>query len=317
MAANVETMFYVRETPWHGLGTRVEEALCSADALRISGLDWNVVQRPSYVGLEDGSFVLDTESFYNVRDTDNAILGKVGKQYTIVQNIDAFAFSDALLGEGVKYETAGSLNGGKRVWILARMPETYKILGDEYVAYLVLTNTHDGTGSIRIALTPIRVVCQNTLNAALSGAKRSWSAVHKRSVNNKIDEARHTLGLADAYMKALNKEMEKLAMVKISPIQFEKLVLPGLFKVDDSIMTPRQIETKLTQRAELRYRYQKAPDLQGVGFNGARLIQAVADYVDHTTPAKATKNWKENRFASQIHKNDLLDQARDLVLDIA
>ena len=82
-------------------------------------------------------------------------------------------------------------------------------------------------------------------------------------------------------------------------------------------MTPRQIDARMEQRAELRFRYQKAPDLQGLGFNGARLVQAVADYVDHTEPARETKNWRENRFASQIQGNEMLDLARDIALAIA
>lgn len=313
MSANVETMFYVRETPWHGMGTRVEKAPTSADAIQLAGLDWDVI--PHVLTTDTGIPV--PGYFANVRDSDNSVLGVVGKQYTIVQNRDAFAFSDSLLGEGVTYETAGSLANGKRIWLLARLPEVYKILGDEVVPYLVLTNTHDGTGSIKVAMTPTRVVCQNTLNAALSSAKRTWSAVHKRSVNSKIDEARQTLGFARAYMEALSKEMEKLAMIKISPIQFEKIVLPNLLKVDEDTMSPRQIDTRMEQRAELRFRYQKAPDLQGLGFNGARLIHAVSDFVDHSEPTRATQNWKENRFASQINGNAMLDQARNLVLAIA
>ena len=319
MAANVESMFYVRETPWHGIGTRVEEALSSADALRMGGLDWPVLQFPACADTPAGR-IIDPDHFFNVRkvgEDQYDLLGVVGKQYTVIQNVDAFAFADELLGEGVKFETAISLNNGKRVVMLAIMPNIYHILGDEYKAYIVFTNTHDGTGSFTIAMTPIRVVCQNTLNAALSTAKRSWKAIHKRSVNSKIDEARRTLGLAEVYMQELNKEMEQLAMVKISPIQFEKIILPTLFKVDEDAMSQRQIDSVMEKRAELRFRYQKAPDLQGYGSNGARLIQAVADYVDHTQPQRATANWKENRFASQIQGNELLDQARDLVLKIA
>lgn len=125
MAANVETMFSVREKPWHGLGTIVEEAPESADALRLAGLDWNVVQKDIFTnyGKVEGYKA-------NVRDTDNQVLGVVTDRYKVIQNTDAFAFTDELLGAGVRYETAGSLQGGKKVWLLARIPREYIVSGE-------------------------------------------------------------------------------------------------------------------------------------------------------------------------------------------
>ena len=118
MAANVENMFYVRKTPWHGLGTRVNEALNSKEALTAAGLDWNVIQEPIYTETEE----LIEGYKANIRDTDRKVLGVVTDRYKIVQNQEAFAFTDALLGEGVRYETAGSLQGGRKVWLLAHLP---------------------------------------------------------------------------------------------------------------------------------------------------------------------------------------------------
>jgi phage/plasmid-like protein (TIGR03299 family) len=119
MPANVETMFYVREAPWHGLGVRVEEALSSKKALTAAGLDWNVIQKTIFTN--DNELIPNYK--VNVRETDNKILGVVTDRYKIVQNKEAFAFTDSLLGEGVIYETAGSLQAGKKVWLLARLPE--------------------------------------------------------------------------------------------------------------------------------------------------------------------------------------------------
>ena len=125
MAANVETMFSVREKPWHGLGVVVEEAPSSEEALRLAGLDWRVVQKSLYTnsGLVDGYKA-------NVRESDNTVLGVVTDRYKVVQNTEAFAFNDNLLGEGVKYEMAGYLQGGKKVWILARLPREYIMSGE-------------------------------------------------------------------------------------------------------------------------------------------------------------------------------------------
>lgn len=180
MAANVESMFYVREKPWHGLGVRVQEAPSSSDALIQAGLDWKVLQEPIYTEKEE---VIEGYKA-NIRDTDRKALGVVTDRYKVIQNQEAFAFTDELLGEGVRYETAGSLQGGRRVWLLAHMPHEYIISGERISPYLIFSNTHDGSGAIKVALTPIRVVCQNTLNLALSNAKRSWSIVEQHFMND-------------------------------------------------------------------------------------------------------------------------------------
>lgn len=305
-------MFDARKKYNDGQGVDVSVARDSDAVMRIAGLGYNVVKKT--IMTTDGIVIPD--KFATVRDDTNVPLGVVGKQYTIVQNADALAFTTELVGMGLQFETAGYFGKGEKIWVEGILPGEYKILGDETIPYVVFMNTHDGSGSVKVAVTLVRVICSNTLNMAIKKAKRCFSFVHKGSVNNKIDEARQVLGLADTYMKALNAEMEKLAMIKISPLQFDKVILPALMKVDDD-MSPRQIDTVMERRAELKFRYQKAPDLQGLGFNGARLINAVADYVDHTEPVRKTENWKENRFANQIQGNDLLDQARDLVLAIA
>ena len=175
MSANVETMFYTREKPWHGLGTKVEDAPTSVDALRLAGLDWNVMQESIFT--ETGDAIAGYR--VNIRDRDRKVLGVVSDRYKIIQNREAFAFTDTLLGYGVRYETAGSLQEGKRVWLLARLPREYIIAEEQISPYLVFSNSHDGSGAVRVALTPIRVVCNNTLNLALATASRSWSMIHK------------------------------------------------------------------------------------------------------------------------------------------
>lgn len=181
MAANVENMFYVRETPWHGLGTRVMEAPDSKNALIMAGLDWKVIQEPIYT--DQGEVISGYKA--NVRDSDRRVLGVVTNKYKVIQNDEAFAFTDSLLGEGVRYETAGSLQGGRRVWMLARLPHEYIISGERISPFLVFSNTHDGSGAIKVALTPVRVVCCNTLNLALNTAKRSWSMIHTGDIRKR------------------------------------------------------------------------------------------------------------------------------------
>ena len=248
MAANVETMFSVREKPWHGLGTIVEGAPSSEDALRLAGLDWKVEQRDLFIksGRVEGYKA-------NVRSTDNSVLGVVTDRYKIVQNDEAFAFTDNLLGEGVKYETAGALQGGKKVWLLARLPREYIISGERISPYLVFSNTHDGSGAVRVAVTPIRVVCNNTLNLALNTASRSFSMVHTGDIKGKINEAKQTLFMADIYMEELGKEFEHMRRQKITDKQVKEyieLLLP--IENDASFVTAKNIR-KLREDMRMRY----------------------------------------------------------------
>lgn len=303
MAANVEKMFYVRETPWHGLGTRVMEAPASEEALKIAGLDWKVLQEPIYtMGKEK------IEGFkVNVRDTDRRVLGVVSDRYKIVQNQEAFSFTDELLGEGVRYETAGSLQNGRKVWLLARMPHEYIISGERITPYLVFFNSHDGSGAIKAALTPIRVVCQNTLNLALSTAKRSWSMIHTGNIQGKIQEARDTLFLAEKYMDSLGKEFESLRKKKLSDRQVQEYI-EILLPIEDG-STPQQIRNMKRLREDLKMRYYDAPDLKDLGNNGYRFVNAVSDFATHGNPLRRTANYKENLFSRTVEGNPLIDKA--------
>ena len=307
MAANVETMFYVRETPWHGLGTRVMEAPSSKEALGLAGLDWKVVQEPVYTQAEE----LIEGYKANVRDSDRKVLGVVTNRYRIIQNEEAFGFTDALLGEGVRYETAGSLQGGRKVWLLARLPHEYIISGERISPYLVLSNAHDGSGAVRVALTPIRVVCNNTLNLALSTAKRSWSMMHTGNVQEKLEEAKDTLFRAETYMDSLGKEFDELRKKKLTDKQvmdYIEILLP----MEDNT-TPQQRKNISRLREDMGRRYFDAPDLKTVGKNAYRFINAVSDFATHAEPLRKTANYKENIFAKTMEGNPLIDKAYQMV----
>ena len=307
MAANVESMFYVRETPWHGLGTKVMTAPGSREALQGAGLDWEVLQEPVYTGA--GELVNGYKA--NVRDSDRKALGVVTDRYKVIQNHEAFAFTDALLGEGVRYETAGSLQGGKRVWLLAHMPHEYIISGERISPYLLFSNTHDGSGAVKVALTPIRVVCQNTLNLALSQAKRSWSMMHTGDVQGKLQEARDTLFLAGRYMEELGQEFENLRRKRLADNQVKEYIEILLPMEDGS--TPQQVRNTERLREDLGMRYYEAPDLQDVGKNAYRFINAVSDFATHAEPLRRTAHYKENLFARTVEGNPLIDKAYQMV----
>ena len=311
MAALVETMYSTREKPWHGLGTVVREAPTSENALRLAGLDWNVVQEAIYTPFRE-----KIEGFKaNVRDTDRKVLGVVSDRYKVVQNVEAFSFTDELLGHGVRYETAGSLSGGRRVWLLARLPQEYIIAGERISPYLVFSNTHDGSGSVKVAVTPVRVVCNNTLNLALETAQRSFSMVHTGNISDKITEARDTLFKAESYMDRLGAEFEQLHQQKVTDAEVQKYI--ELLIPMESNATRTQEKNVNRLREDLAMRYYDAPDLQKVGKNAYRFINAVSDFATHAEPLRRTANYSEILFSRTVDGNPLIDRAYQLVKSAA
>lgn len=303
MSHEVETMFSVREKPWHGLGTIIQEAVNSEQALGLAGLDWEVNQVPvSYNGQLTGHQ-------FNVRSSDDTVLGIVGGRYRPVQNKDAFAFTDELVGGDVRYETAGSLAGGKRIWMLAKMPDT-KILDDVVEPYMCLTNSHDGFSSMKVCMTPVRVVCQNTLNMALNGAKRSWNVRHSGSIEGKLAEAQHTLGLANQYMNNLAKEAEELYKIKVAPKDFVELK-HALFPITGE-MTRRKEDAQILLQDQLEHAW-KMDDLGNIRGTGWGFMNAVSDMTTHRPPARKTDNYQENMFIYTVDAPVILDQALKLL----
>lgn len=328
MSANVETMFYVGEKPWHGLGREIKKCLTSEDAIKIAGLDWEVIPKPIYD--EQGRELKGYK--VNQRSSDGKNLGIVTNRYKIVQNKEAFAFTDALLGQGVTYETAGSLESGKRVWMLARLED--RLMAEEKMEnYLVFTNSHDGTGAVRVACTSVRVVCNNTLNLALNTAKRHWSCAHKGDIQSKLDEARFTLQSADRYMEALEEEFGELKLKKVSETQvmdmteklleleysdlFKKAIKTGKILDFKAMAQQQKFEEKLNRkRTDILNIYFDKPDLRGTEHTAFRFVNAVSDYATHNTDHKNTRNYQENLFMKTIDGNNLIDTSYQLALAV-
>ncbi len=307
MAHEIETMFYTREVPWHGLGTKVSESPASKDALQLAGIDWQVNQEPVFTQNE----TVITGYRANVRSTDRKVLGIVTDRYKVVQNTEAFEFTDALLGEGVRYETAGSIQEGRKVWLLAHLPRSYVVFGETISPYLVFSNTHDGSGSVKVAITPIRVVCNNTLNLAISTAKRCFSMMHTKNIREKMKEAKDTLFMAESYMQSLGMEFETLRKKSITDEQV-KAFIEELIPVEDenSVIHIKNIKRL---REDLAARYYEAPDLLDVGKNAYRFVNACSDFATHAKPLRMTAGYKENLFARTIEGHPFIDRAYQMV----
>lgn len=289
-----------RNLPWEGIGEMVVNAPTSAEALRLAGLDWKVESRKIFDenGKEIPGFIANT------RDRDNKVFGIVSERYNIIQNEDAFSFTDALIGDEVRYETAGALKGGRQVWLLAKMPQT-EILGDKIDPYICFTNSHDGLGAVKVCMTPIRVWCSNTLNLALKKSSRMWTTRHIGNIEQKLQEARMTLIHAKDYMAELNETAEKLASKKVTEAELESIfdsIYP--IKEGDSV---RKINNTLDMKDEL-FRCYNMPDI--VQFKGTAwgLINAATDMVAHSTPKRLTETYRENNWGKIMTGHPLVDE---------
>lgn len=193
------SFFSVKEKAWHALGQTVQEYPTSSEAIAFAGLDYEVIKAPLFVKGAAPEITHEIpDQFATMRTDNNAVFGVVGKDYQIVQNADAFAFFDAIVGggEGILYETAGVIGQGERIFITAKLPGYIRVgSGDDVTEkYIFLTTSHDGTGSITAAFTPIRIVCQNTLNAALRNMSNVVRIRHTAGAKERLEQAHKVMG---------------------------------------------------------------------------------------------------------------------------
>jgi phage/plasmid-like protein (TIGR03299 family) len=233
------SFFSVKQKAWHGLGQIVEDYPTSEQAIRHAGLDYEVTKAPLFTkgsgiietsqGIEIADTELDVPNYFaNIRTDNNAVLGVVGKDYQIVQNREAFSFFDAIVGggDGILYETAGALGNGERIFITAKLPDYIRVgNGDDVTEkYIFLTTSHDGTGSITAAFTPIRIVCQNTLNASLRNMSNVVRIRHTSGAKQRLEDAHKVMGLANKLSSEMEGIFNQWAKVKVNDTEVKKLI---------------------------------------------------------------------------------------------
>ncbi len=221
------SFFSVKEKAWHNLGQIVEDYPTSKEALKFGGLDFEVLKRPNIHKLDDSEEIISTNSFYTYRPDTNAILGdRLGKDYEVVQNTDAFSFFDAIVGgDGIQYETAGALGKGEKVFITAKLPGYIKVGSDDLIEkYLFLTTSHDGFGSIMAAFTPTRIVCNNTLNVALKNCTNAIKIRHTANAKERLEEAHKVMGISNQLSQQLEGLFNQWATVRITDKEVQKLI---------------------------------------------------------------------------------------------
>jgi phage/plasmid-like protein (TIGR03299 family) len=235
------SFFSVKEKAWHGLGQIVQDYPTSKQALKFAGLDYEVEKRKIFTYADDTDPETDPEidndvvmewrvevpDYYaTVRKDNDEVLGVVGKEYEVVQNIDAFDFFDSIVGgDGIQYETAGALGKGERIFITAKLPGYIKVGSDDLIEkYLFLTTSHDGFGSITAAFTPTRIVCNNTLNAALRNCSNSIKIRHTVNAKERLEEAHKVMGISNKLSEQLNSIFNHWAKVRIKDAQVQRLI---------------------------------------------------------------------------------------------
>ena len=235
--SNEYSFFSVREKAWHGLGKIVQDYPTSSEAIQFAGLDYTVEKRRLFTydtenqnANPDTDIVIpeiDVPDFFATMRTDNdSVLGVVGKDYEVVQNADAFSFFDSIVGgDGIQYETAGALGKGERIFITAKLPSYIKVgKADLIEQYLFLTTSHDGFGSITAAFTPVRIVCNNTLNAAIRNHSNSIKIRHTMGVKEKLEQAHLIMGISNILSNELEQIYNNWSKVRITDRELKKLI---------------------------------------------------------------------------------------------
>jgi phage/plasmid-like protein (TIGR03299 family) len=310
------SFFSVQQNAWHGLGQIVSEYPTSEQAIKHAGLDYEVVKAPLYTkgsgiiettgGIEIGNSELHVPNYFaNIRTDNNAVLGVVGKDYQIVQNREAFSFFDAIVGgdDGILYETAGALGNGERIFITAKLPDYIRVgKGDDVTEkYIFLTTSHDGSGSITAAFTPIRIVCQNTLNASLRSMSNVVRIRHTSGAKQRLDDAHKVMGLANQLSIQLEGIFNEWANVKVSDKEVKKLIELALCPNKETLQHLQkenhdEISTVFKNTVEDAFAYAMTCDTQQMDTTKGTLFGA---YNAVTGYYQNVRNYKDNEAKLQ------------------
>lgn len=293
-ATGKDCMFVVgaREDAWHLLGQRCDKAATWEQAVELAGLNWNVFKQRNYARQPATGKVVETDSYTIFRDSDNSQLGTVGPEFTVKQNRECFQFVDTLLeaNGGSHYDSAGALGNGARIWCAVRVPKAdISIAADKHESYLVFTTAHDGSMAHTAKLTTVRVVCQNTLNSALSSEGAMFRVKHTRSADARLDRAKDLMTGITQDAATLQTKLQTLANRKMTR-ESMVTVLNRLFplpKEADANTTRR--ENVLTEVLNLYASNDNGayPEFAGSAYN---LLNAVTEYTDHYRSARITDN---------------------------
>lgn len=267
------------QTAWHKLGVVLPDTLLTSEqCVQFARMGYTVEKTPAYMEL-NGTNILVPDTFATYRSDNNHPFGTVGKKYTIVQNSDAFAFFDAIVGEGAAiYETAGVLGKGERIFLTAKLNDFCRIEGTNDITqmYVVLTMSHDGSGSIKAMITPIRVVCQNTLNAAIKDSVNTVNIRHTSSAVARLEQAHKVLGISNKYMTEFSEIMNAMAKVYVKDAYVDDLINKLFPTSKDEVSTRAQ-----NIRTDVLTAYHNGIGQNGIVGTAYGVYNGVTNYLNH------------------------------------
>lgn len=306
------SMFYVDEPPWHGLGKRLSSPATSVEAITAANLDWKVSKRQLFI--QQGQWHVPVQDRFAVvrpphgEEDCDVTLGIVGKGYTALQNSEAFAFFDHIVGKkAAMYHTAGALGHGERVWILAKLPGTIQVIGDDVTdKFLLLSNSHDGSSAVQVKFTPIRVVCQNTLTMALSQGD-TIRIPHTRDVRIMLQRSERAMGIINRRYNDISKVLKAMARHKLTVERVRKYlaqVFPLPRDTEDEYGRRRAEENRAL--SEILFDQGAGNRLPGAVGSLWAAYNGVTELIDH----RQTKQTDDQRLASMWFGDGYLAKAR-------
>jgi phage/plasmid-like protein (TIGR03299 family) len=324
MPANVESMFSVRQMPWHREGTVLADYPGSwADARALAGLDWDPVTTDIYAvtGINpDGTEHYEPVDGWKAisRSDTGAILSVNRDTYTVIDHGEMGEIVEAVLAQpNVKWETAGVLDEGRSVWCLALLDEPVTLAGDDSptLPYLAITNRHDGTAACALRATAVRIVCANTFRAAELEGERTgatFSFIHRSSWRTRIEEARRAVTGARAEIRRYQELAAELLAIPITPRQRELFVTEFIPMPPQGLVTDRVARNVEEARQALRLIFESKTTEQVAG-TGYGLVQAAGEYLDHVRNARS---WETRLNRTLIRPEPLKHRALSLVREV-
>ncbi len=324
MPANVESMFSVRQLPWHREGQVLAEYPGSwAEARKLAGLDWNPIEEAVY---ELASVTDDGQPIYQPIDGWKR-LARSDNGHTLWLSRDSYAVIDhdamgqiieAILDQpGVKWETAGSLDQGRAVWCLAYLDEPIELPGDNTVTlpYMAMTNRHGLPGGCTVRATAVRIVCANTFRAAELEGERTgatFTFIHKSNWRDRIDEARQAVTGVRREMQQYRELAEQLLGIRVDARQRELFITQFIPAPPDGLVTDRVVHNIEEARQALRA-ILASPTTAGVADTAYGLVQAAGEYLDHV---RRSRSWETKLGRTLIRPEPLKAKALHLVRDV-
>lgn len=279
-----------RKAWYETCGVKLDNVTSLETALKLSGLDFEVEKKPLYFGEGDGLTLIDKQ-FATVRTDTNQFFGVVSDSYQILQNREAFDFLDSLVLEGAKFETAGFFRKNGAASYITMSAEPMNILGDNFDNYFMISNGHDGSSAVKVAITPIRSYCRNSAILALKKATNVVSIQHSKTMADRLVAAKEILTANSNYLNELKIVAEELAVKPFSAEAFEALARK-LYPVKEDASEIVQIRN-LAQIEKLMKAY-KEDDLQNFNGTAWKVIQAVSDMESHPTQIRKTTKVSNN-----------------------